>query len=204
MEHWGTNQNYVSSALHTPSSFGGTVNVGGQSIPTVSTDFHIYTVEWTADKMVFKVDGNVHLVYDPAVKNPSTWPFDLEQFILLNVAVLPTVTASFTSSAMEIDYVRVYQESALSSDKLQPIPRIKLFPNPFKEKIQLTLSEVLPQESRISLYDFSGKRIRSFVLPAYSSEIRIDQLEDLGKGIYLLKFDYGSASQSFPLIKLED
>jgi beta-glucanase (GH16 family) len=29
MEHWGDNQNYVSSAMHTPSSFGGTVNVGG-------------------------------------------------------------------------------------------------------------------------------------------------------------------------------
>ena len=28
MEHWGNNQNYVQSAMHTPSSFGGTVNLG--------------------------------------------------------------------------------------------------------------------------------------------------------------------------------
>ena len=31
MEHWGSNQNYVQSDMHTPSSFGGTVNRGGQS-----------------------------------------------------------------------------------------------------------------------------------------------------------------------------
>ena len=28
MEHWGSNQNYVQSATHTPSSYGGTVNHG--------------------------------------------------------------------------------------------------------------------------------------------------------------------------------
>ena len=43
MEHWGSNQNYVQSAMHTPSSYGGTVNLGGQTIPTASSDFHIYT-----------------------------------------------------------------------------------------------------------------------------------------------------------------
>ena len=36
MEHWGNNQNYVQSALHTPSSSGNTVNIGGQNIPAKS------------------------------------------------------------------------------------------------------------------------------------------------------------------------
>ncbi|HKL02086.1 MAG TPA: glycoside hydrolase family 16 protein, partial [Cryomorphaceae bacterium] len=36
MEHWGTNQNYVQAALHTPSSFGGTENHGGIELPDVS------------------------------------------------------------------------------------------------------------------------------------------------------------------------
>ena len=40
MEHWGSNQNYVQSATHTPSSYGGTVNHGGQVLPTASTQFH--------------------------------------------------------------------------------------------------------------------------------------------------------------------
>jgi beta-glucanase (GH16 family) len=109
MEHWGNNQNYVQSAMHTPSSFGGTVNIGGQTIPTASSEFHIYTLDWTSEKMTFSVDGVVHYVYNPAVKNANTWPFDADQYILLNVAIEPSISPSFTQSAMEIDYVRVYQ-----------------------------------------------------------------------------------------------
>lgn len=109
MEHWGNNQNYVQSAMHTPSSFGGTVNIGGQTVSTASTQFHIYTLEWTSEKMTFSVDGTIHYVYNPAVKDASTWPFDSDQYILLNVAMQPAIDPLFTQSAMEVDYVRVYQ-----------------------------------------------------------------------------------------------
>ena len=109
MEHWGTNQNYVQSAMHTPSSYGGTVNLGGQVVATASTQFHIYTLDWTAEKMVFSVDGIVHYTYNPPVKNASTWPFNSAQYLLLNLAILPSVSNTYTSSAMEVDYVRVYQ-----------------------------------------------------------------------------------------------
>jgi hypothetical protein len=109
MEHWGNNQNYVQSAMHTPSSFGGTVNIGGQIIATASSEFHIYTLDWTSEKMTFSVDGVVHYVYNPAVKNANTWPFNDPQYLLLNVAIEPSISPNFTQSAMEIDYVRVYQ-----------------------------------------------------------------------------------------------
>ena len=109
MEHWGVNQNYVQSAMHTPSSYGGTVNLGGQTIATASSDFHVYTLEWTSQKMVFSVDGIVHYTYNPSIKNASTWPFDTPQYILLNVAMQPAIDPNFTQSAMEVDYVRIYQ-----------------------------------------------------------------------------------------------
>lgn len=109
MEHWGSNQNYVQSAMHTPSSFGGTVNLGGQTIPTASSEFHIYTLVWTAVKMEFAVDGVIHYTYNPTVKNASTWPFDAAQYLLLNFAIQGNITSSFTEGAMEVDYVRVYQ-----------------------------------------------------------------------------------------------
>ena len=44
MEHWGNNQNYIQSALHTPSSFGGTINHGGIMASNVSTTFHEYAM----------------------------------------------------------------------------------------------------------------------------------------------------------------
>ncbi len=114
MEHWGHNQNYISSAMHTPSSSGGTVNHGGQTIATVSSAFHVYTLEWTSEKMVFSVDGTIHYTYNPATKNASTWPFDAEQYLLLNFAIQPSIAPTgFVEDAMEIDYVRVYQNVAL-------------------------------------------------------------------------------------------
>jgi beta-glucanase (GH16 family) len=111
MEHWGTNQNYVQSAIHTPSSYGDTVNLGGQTIATASSQFHVYSLDWTAEKMVFSVDNVVHYTYNPPVKNASTWPFDAEQYILLNVAIQSNIISNFTQSAMEVDYVRVYQNT---------------------------------------------------------------------------------------------
>jgi beta-glucanase (GH16 family) len=111
MEHWGTNQNYVQSAMHTPSSSGNTVNLGGQTIATASSGFHVYTLDWTAEKMVFSVDNVVHYTYNPSVKNASTWPFDAEQYILLNIAIQSNITSNFTQAAMEIDYVRIYQNT---------------------------------------------------------------------------------------------
>ncbi len=112
MEHWGHNHGYVSSALHTPSSNGNTVNLGHQTIPTVSSDFHIYTVEWTPTRIKFSFDGVNHYTYSPTVKDASTWPFDANQYILFNVAMLPSVVGTgFVESAMEVDYIRIYQET---------------------------------------------------------------------------------------------
>lgn len=115
MEHWGTNQNVVSSAVHFPVN--GNLNVGqyvtnAQNIPGVSNNFHVYAVDWNAQRITFSVDGINHFSYNPATKNQYTWPFDAEQYLLLNVAIEPTVTAGFIESGMEVDYVKVYQDNA--------------------------------------------------------------------------------------------
>ena len=110
MEHWGKNQDYVSSAVHNGSSYGYNVkNVGGQKIDSASTAFHIYTLEWTEDKMVFSVDGVAHFQYNPPVKNAGTWPYDDDYYFILNIAIEPEIDPSFVESAMVIDYIRVYQ-----------------------------------------------------------------------------------------------
>lgn len=109
MEHWGSNQNFAQSATHTPSSSGGTVNHGGQWVSTASSELHIYALEWTAEKLVFSVDGVVHYTYNPPNKNNETWPFYEEQYLLLNTAISSDITPNFVQSALEIDYVRVYQ-----------------------------------------------------------------------------------------------
>jgi hypothetical protein len=113
MEHFGKSQGTVSSAMHTPSSHGATVNYGDQFLEDVSTEFHIYVVEWTEEEIVFKVDDVEHYRYNPSVKNDSTWPYNKDQYLIMNIAMGGTaggpIDANFTESSMEIDYIRVYQ-----------------------------------------------------------------------------------------------
>jgi beta-glucanase (GH16 family) len=113
IEHWGDNQDFVQSAMHNRSSFGGTVNKGGRGIRNASSEFHMYSLEWSADKMIFSVDGIVHYTYNPENKDIENWPYDAPQYLLLNLAILPNITPEFTESAMEIDFVRVYQKATL-------------------------------------------------------------------------------------------
>jgi beta-glucanase (GH16 family) len=113
MEHAGNRQGIVSSALHTPSSSGGTINHGDQTISDVSQEFYVYMLEWNKDEMIFSVDGVEHYRYNPSNKNADTWPFDADQFLILNVAMGGTfggtIDSNFSESSMEIDYIRVYQ-----------------------------------------------------------------------------------------------
>ena len=113
MEHVGNNLGTVSSALHTPSSSGATVNTGEKLISNVSTEFHVYGLDWTEEKMDFSIDGIVFYTYNPANKNDSTWPFYQDQFLLLNIAMGGgfggAIDPAFTQSTMEVDYIRVYQ-----------------------------------------------------------------------------------------------
>jgi hypothetical protein len=121
MEHWGGNQNNVSSALHTPSSYGGTVNTGSQYIATASSEFHVYSLDWNADRMIFSVDGNPHYTFAPNNKNADTWPFDSDQYLLLNFAIEPSIDSSFNEAELEVDYVRVYAPNA--SPSAEPVWR---------------------------------------------------------------------------------
>lgn len=104
--------NYIQSALHTPSSFGNTFNIGGTIANNLGNDFHVYSMNWSPHEISFLLDGVVFYTYNPAVKNASNWPFNQEQYLLLNIAmggVAGTIPSNFTQATMEIDYVRVYQ-----------------------------------------------------------------------------------------------
>jgi len=110
LEHWGKNQDYVSSAVHNASSYGYNVlNLGGQKIKGASSEFHIYTLEWTEEKLVFSTDGVVHFKYEPSIKNTDTWPFDSDYYLILNIAIEPDIDPNFIESSMVVDYIRIFQ-----------------------------------------------------------------------------------------------
>ena len=187
MEHWGNNQNYIQSALHTPSSFGGTINHGGIMASNVSTTFHEYAMEWTEYEIKFSIDGVVYYTYSPSVQDMSTWPFIDEQFLLLNIAIEPSIDPSFNQSSMVIDYVRVYQEPTPSIvAENNSLDNFIIYPNPTSSNVTLRQLNDNVKLASFLILDSSGKVIRSSKVDATMSTV---DLEGLAKGIYQLQLN---------------
>ena len=200
MEHWGTNQNVISSAVHHPINGNLTVNQyvsNAQNKPGVSTDFHIYALEWDSQRLTFSVDGINHLTYNPTVKNQYTWPFDAEQYILLNVAIEPSVTTSFVQSTMEIDYVRVYQQTSLGNNNITKEKELVLFPNPTSDKLNLRIAEN-HIGNRVTIFSVLGQELNSYIL---NTEETILDVSHYQNGIYLLKINTNSDIQTYKFVK---
>jgi len=109
MEHRGSQLNVIHGSLHYPGFSGGNANTGSINVNNVTTEFHIYSLEWSSTQIRILADGQ--LVH--TVQNNGTLPFNQPFFFILNVAMGGNfggqVDPSFSSSTMEIDYVRVYQ-----------------------------------------------------------------------------------------------
>ena len=196
IEHWGTNQDYVASAMHNPSSSGNTVNKGGRRILNASTKFHIYTLDWNANRMVFSVDGIVHYIYNPENKNSANWPYIAPQYLLFNVAILPTVTSSFSQSAMEIDYVRVYQEATASSASFNS-QELKIHPNPINDTLTLKIQNEFVGAKGI-IYSMTGSKVSSFSIEETTQVVDCTHLK---KGVYFLKVASKTKIGTFKLLK---
>jgi beta-glucanase (GH16 family) len=200
MEHWGTNQNFVQSATHTPSSFGNTVNLGGRTIATASTDFHIYTLEWTADKLVFKTDGITHYTYNPAIKDATNWPFNAEQYLLLNIAIDPNITANYTQSTMLVDYVRVYQGGVVATESVEN-QAIKYYPNPVQDELNIEIANGTPSEIPIKIYDVQGGLVKTAVCELENGRFTLKNLNNLPVGLYFLSYEYNGKQQGLKFLK---
>jgi beta-glucanase (GH16 family) len=109
MEHKGNEPGVIHGTLHYPGNSGGNANSSTTTIANVSSEFHVYSVIWTASTIRFFVDGNLFKTFN----NNNTVPFNSDFFMILNVAMGGTfggtIDPAFTQSTMEVDYVKVYQ-----------------------------------------------------------------------------------------------
>lgn len=118
MEHVGFDPGIIHSSLHSLSSWGATQNTAQTKQETFAKQYHIYGVNWTAEKLEFYIDSpaNVFYSYHPDIKNNETWPFDRPFFFILNLAIgghwggKEGVDDTIFPVNMYVDYVRVYQK----------------------------------------------------------------------------------------------
>lgn len=203
MEHWGQNQNYVQSALHTPSSFGATVNLGGQTIPTASSAFHVYAVEWTENKMVFSVDSVKHYTYQPSEINANTWPFDAEQYLLMNFAIQGNISAGFTQDTLEIDYVRVYQDQKVHLTSITNTTITESYPIPFSSDIQFVLKGIHQENFTLKVLKIDGSLVLEKPITVSDGQYRLADLDALNTGFYIINISNSDKSFNFKTYKAQ-
>jgi beta-glucanase (GH16 family) len=109
MEHVGNDQDRIYGTLHYPGRSGGNADGASKIISNVSTEFHIYSLEWSATSIKMFADGQ--LIH--AVGNTTNIPFNHDFFLILNMAMGGAfggnVDPTLTAATLEIDYIRVYQ-----------------------------------------------------------------------------------------------
>ncbi|MEL1242875.1 glycoside hydrolase family 16 protein [Flavobacterium sp. DGU11] len=88
MEYVGE-PDWIGCAMHGPGYFGDTHLVNKVYLDgTDVSDWHIYSVDWTKDQLLFKVDGKLfYRVTKPIVNNYGPWVFDKPHFLILNFAL---------------------------------------------------------------------------------------------------------------------
>ena len=109
MEHRGSELNKIFGTLHYPGRSGGNADGNTKVISNATTEFHIYTLDWTASAIKIYVDNA--LIH--SVTNTNNIPFNQDFFFILNVAMggnfAGTVDGAFSAATMEVDYIRIYK-----------------------------------------------------------------------------------------------
>ena len=83
-------------------------------IPDSDNEFHIYSIEWTEDKIDFFIDDQKYFTFDNQNKSFAEYPFVKKFHLIFNIAIggswggLMGIDDSIFPQRMEIDYVRVY------------------------------------------------------------------------------------------------
>ncbi len=197
MEHGLHSDNTTSSAIHVPGRSGGNPFFETIGLMDVVNDYHIYSVNWSTNKIVFLVDD---VPYYSVTKTQmeaqgGTWVFDLDQYLLLNVAVggfagTPDDT-DFNDSAMVIDYVKVYQQDNLSLDDNQ-LAKIKVTPNPANDYLDIMSNNSI---DKVEVYSILGQK----VIEILNVEKRIST-NNLQNGMYVIKVYSGNNVDSQKVI----
>jgi beta-glucanase (GH16 family) len=109
LESVGKELNVNHSSLHSPGRSGATPDTGTINVPNDNTEFHIYTADWTASYIKFYVDDKLFYTF----VNSDKFPFNKNFYLIVNLAMGGvwggTVDPNFTSSTLEVDYIRVYK-----------------------------------------------------------------------------------------------
>ena len=119
MENVGFDPLRIHGSVHT-AAYNHTIGTQKTATVTVANpweDFHVYAMEWFADRIDVFVDGQKYFTFRNEGTGSRTWPFDKPQYLLVNLAIGGTwggqkgIDDSRFPHRYLVDYVRVYKAS---------------------------------------------------------------------------------------------
>ncbi len=119
MEHVGFNPGVIHGTLHS-GAFNWTIGTQRETkieLPSATEKFHIYGIDWSADKIVMQIDGKTYATYNKkTAATEDEWPFNKPFYLILNLAIggswggIKGIDETAFPQRMEVDFVRVYQK----------------------------------------------------------------------------------------------
>jgi beta-glucanase (GH16 family) len=119
MEFVGFEPGVIHANVHTAKYNHAMKTNKGDRIPVAAASeaFHVYAVEWDAEKIDFFVDARKYFTYRNEGSGRDAWPFDREQYLILNLAIggdwggQKGIDDRIFPQRYVVDYVRVYRRS---------------------------------------------------------------------------------------------
>ena len=185
MEQNGLDKSITYGYMHYRNLVSGQYENQGTTTPIndSSGSYHKYSLIWTEDVIQILLDDNVFFER----QNINELPYDNPHYILLNIAMGGSlggdIPANFSDAIMEIDYVRVYQQSPLSLNATGQITKASITPNPAQDMVKISLSSDKLIKN-IQLFDVTGKLIlNQNNIDKNSTNLYVS---DLNSGLYIV------------------
>ena len=115
MEHVGFDHGRIHANIHTKAynHVQGTNKGNSVQVSAPDTEFHLYSAEWTPERISMFVDGARYFTFVKEPGGTAVWPFDAPHHLKLNLAIGGTwggqqgIDDAAFPARFEIDYVRV-------------------------------------------------------------------------------------------------
>jgi beta-glucanase (GH16 family) len=116
MENVGFDPLKIYGTIHTDAGSGANAKGANVTIANPWDDFHVYAMEWYADRIDVFVDGQKYFSYPNDGTGSRAWPFDKPQYLLINLALGGSwggqkgVDDARFPHLYYVDYVRIYRQ----------------------------------------------------------------------------------------------
>lgn len=156
----------------------------GASYSTDVTQWHVYGLEWSTEKLTWYLDGVKF--FETSIQSAGRTEFQESFYFLLNLAIggswpgSPNATTVFPME-MLVDFVRVYKKAVAETDELTE-DDFSISPNPAYNELTITNNTNEPLTYRIFTTD--GKEV---FVAASAAETALIDLSFLTEGTYTIQ-----------------